>query len=731
MKPAVQVKCPRCQNLLRVPPDMGDISLKCKHCGNVLQLKKKAKAAAPVAAAAAAPAASKTTMKAQATTVRRSPPMPLDDLPEYIPPAPIVAPLPLDDDTPAAAQTDYNPAFERAGRRHTGRGTYKGPRGGSGKAKWIAVGSVVMLGIGIFAAVVFKPEWFKGKPTEMVKDAKQTDAGNGGTSGPGTVNPKDQGARPNPADQTKPIPRRMLTIGITNYLYMNPLQYGSTAVANERERKDFYKAMDRMASGWRVPKDQQYYLTDGPLAENRVDYKHPPLKMVIEGTIDSFLKTSRSQDRIIIVFSGHAVEKEGEAYLVPLEGEMDEVGSLIPLKDFYAKLAACPAQEKLIIYDVCRFDVGTGVERPMFGPMTEGLEKALHHCPEGTTVWTSCSAGQFSYENALYSVSIPGLRQVEMWGSVFASMFILGDLRADLFKKRFNGMGIHHPADPLPVSVVAEFINEKTAMAIKDLEKKDQTPKITSKARKEWLPYNPDQPLAQACKLTDPPPTAKREEVVAMFKEINLPGLKSIRKDENKDQKLADSFPFQTEHLKDYYDNGPSFEEVQKNPEKYEKTHPLRLATVDALVKMRGIKQDGAVELPEEFKEPINDMTKKTITDKYQRTITTRQGDLEDLKEKLEEVAKKKDAEKSKRWVANFDFTYAQVRMRLAYIYEYNLALAKVKGEQLPELDKKLLQIGWRLSSVEKMISPKDIRDMADEAKKDLSELVTNNPNTP
>ena len=239
------------------------------------------------------------------------------------------------------------------------------------------------------------------------------------------------------------------------------------------------------------------------------------------------------------------------------------------------------------------------------------------------------------------------------------------------------------------------------------------------------------QPLPKRFDLPTPPPTAKREQVVAMFQELKLPPLKALGKDVAEKASLADTFPFTEEVLKPYFDDGPNFEDIQKAPEKYMKDFPIRVATVNALVEMRKLKQESARdELPEEFREKtISDAIKKMITDKFQRVITTRQDILQDAKENLEELAKKRDTEKSKRWLATYDYALAQSKIRLAYIYEYNLALGKVKLEQLPELGP--TQTGWKLSSQEKMISPKEIRDMAEEGKEALSKIVTDFPNTP
>ncbi len=773
MKQAVQVKCPNCQNVLRVPPDLGDASVKCKFCGYILQLKKKAAPppppppgrpvapALPIDRTATPPVARPTAPIPAAAPAPVRPAtasaLPLgSDLPEYIPPmpagngpsvpvaAPLVAapttnyptaaPSPFPSIDESAAASDFNPAFEHAGQRHTGRGRYKGPRG-SGAGKWIALGVIFVIGAAALAIVLLKRDWFE-KPAEnkpgqdQVKGNEPSDGNN-----PGTANPNhqptikiEQGKKPPAIVQAGPMPRRILAISINDYLYVNPIRYGTAFVSKESERKDFYKAIERLAMGWKVPKDQLYFLTDGPVENSAVDAKHPPLKMVVEGAIDRFLASSRPQDRIVIVFAGHAMEKDGAAYLLPLEGEFDEMSTLIPVKDFYDKLAKCPAQEKLVILDVCRFDPGRGTERPMFGVMTEGLEKALHDCPDGVSVLTSCSAGQHSYEYEYWQANVPGLYRMEHYGSVFFSMFFAADIRKGALSK------MSPPEGPLPFSPLLDYLEEVVPAAVKDLERKEQKPKFTSKARKQWLAYNKDEPLAAKIELPQPPPTAKPAEVKAMFSELTLPDIKSAVKASDKELKLADNYPFTEESLKDYLNSGPTFEDIQKAPEKYRAEYPLRVATVNALVEMRKLKAEMAKdELPDRFKAPISDQIKARITGVYQRTITTRQGILQDLLDDLQAVEKKRDAEKSKRWLANFDYAYAQVKLRYAYIAEYNLAFGKVKTDALPELTPEQIKNGggWQLFSQEKLASPKDIRDMAQEGKDAMAELAKAHPGTP
>ena len=76
-----------------------------------------------------------------------------------------------------------------------------------------------------------------------------------------------------------------------------------------------------------------------------------------------FLAGSRPQDRVLLLFAGHAVELGDEAYLVPFEGELDNAATLMPLKWLYGELAKCPACQKVLVLDVCRFSPTLGQER--------------------------------------------------------------------------------------------------------------------------------------------------------------------------------------------------------------------------------------------------------------------------------------------------------------------------------------------------------------------------------
>src|SRR5262249_50225542 len=155
-------------------------------------------------------------------------------------------------------------------------------------------------------------------------------------------------------------------------------------------------------------------------------------KAVIEAAIADFADTSRDQDRIIVVFTGHAIEIEKEAYLVPVDGNRDDAKTLIPLTFVYDKLAKCKARQKVLVLDVFRFPPARGEPRPGPGEMTEDFDAKLLAPPAGVQVWSSCIKGQQSIEFEKGSVFMQALN---------AAM-----------QERLPG--IQEPTDPLPVEAL-------------------------------------------------------------------------------------------------------------------------------------------------------------------------------------------------------------------------------------------------------------------------------------
>ena len=192
------------------------------------------------------------------------------------------------------------------------------------------------------------------------------------TKGGGDTKKGGDTATKSPAPSGPGFPRRLLFVQISNYAFLNPV---TGAPANADKSKTMAQ---RMAFEWRMPTDrdnnQVYVLSDTLLPSER----HLPIKPVLKQTYERFFETSRGQDRIVVYFGGHAFEKDGKAYLVPVEGDTEDEATLLSVEEFYARLGECKATQKVVIWDVCRRNPQRGNPiRPGSEPMSEGLAKAL------------------------------------------------------------------------------------------------------------------------------------------------------------------------------------------------------------------------------------------------------------------------------------------------------------------------------------------------------------------
>src|SRR5262249_8195879 len=158
---------------------------------------------------------------------------------------------------------------------------------------------------------------------------------------------------------------------------------------------------------------------------------------------------SRKQDRILVFFVGHLVEIGDEGYLVPIEGELDNPATLIPLKWFYAQLAKCKARQKVLIVDGNRFNPSQGLERPASGPTGPMPPAQLAKPPAGVQVWSSCSAGQQSLvtDDAPVGLFLDTLREA------------LAPLRG---KGALEGT-IQRPGDLIPVEKLRDWVDKRLA----------------------------------------------------------------------------------------------------------------------------------------------------------------------------------------------------------------------------------------------------------------------------
>ena len=103
---------------------------------------------------------------------------------------------------------------------------------------------------------------------------------------------------------------------------------------------------------------------------------------------------------------------------------------------------------------------------------------------------------------------------------------------------------------------------------------------------------------------------------------------------------------------------------------------------------------------------------------------------MQDHLDKLEGMAEQKEKQ-PKRWQVHYDYVVAQLKLRICYANQYNLALANVRGGKLPDLQED--QNGYRLTAETTLDknTPNNYKEMFKEARKSLTELSKEHPNTP
>jgi hypothetical protein len=161
-----------------------------------------------------------------------------------------------------------------------------------------------------------------------------------------------------------------------------------------------------------------------------------------------------------------------------------------------------------------------------------------------------------------------------------------------------------------------------------------------------------------------------------------------------------------------------------------DKANEFQQSVIEAVEEMRRQRGSGSgTELREEFSGETPDKEKEELR-KVQELPARVEAILQDALEKLEAVADQKEKQ-AKRWQVHYDYVLAQIKLRICYVNQYNLALANVRGGKLP--DRKDGQNGYRLSAEMTLDknTPPDKKEMFNEARKALNEIAKQHPKTP
>jgi hypothetical protein len=332
-------------------------------------------------------------------------------------------------------------------------------------------------------------------------------------------------------------------------------------------------------------------------------------------------------------------------------------------------------------------------------------------------------------ENA---VEYSALRPDGFSGAIYSGSVFLESLRF-VAEPKNNRMKRPKPsdpqitsADPLPVAewtdAVAKRANEMAEMGEKAGNTGKQTVALFGAAPEKLTAPDPAEKVAARFDLPQPPKGASRSEIKGLETEFNVPPLKpnlvSIG--------LAD-FPFPADVMKDYAGDGVSLDDILKNKDKY----PLRAAVLEGLNKVREVWSDGAgtTKLRTQVEGPLTEAVKNEVK-KEQEFWAVGIIELEENLNRLLAVEGIR-AKEPKRWQAHYDFALATVKVRLAYMSEYNKLLGNLVSETLPVLDAKVGQDGYVLVASETMKASKEAKDWAKEGQALFDEMTKTFKGTP
>jgi hypothetical protein len=623
MSDVVQIKCPHCQQTLRVPANWAEQPMRCKHCQQVFQAKRRV--AAPAAAVTAAPVANDN-------------PFAFTDSP-----------------TPVAAVAPRRPAAPP----------------GKFPFKAVLLGGVIFLGVGVAAIAVVvvlgstllnliaphqqvakgtdkKDTATAASPKDSPRDSSKGDpkrdenAGNGGNPGPGKeIEP--------PANRTDDIyPRRALLISVNDYLAAGPIAYGKPATPEFRGSSTaaFAEALQKQLD---FPRVQIAELSD------KAATPMTPQKAVIENTLEEFLSTSRRQDHILVFFAGHAVQIDKEAYLVPFEGKLGDPKSLIALGWLYEKLRKCEARQKVLILDICRFDPARGGPRPM----GDALEARLKAPPAGIQVMASCSAKEQSWESGEGSLFLESLCKT------------CRDLPTP-------------PQYAIPVKKLFGRVKLELQERTQDLNPK-QTPLLAGAEPQGEGPFNAKDPLPPAVALKPAVTTPKTDTDLATLKHILdelalIPPTLATGPAKALDPSTLPEYAAQA--LAPYKANYKSILEFKDR----EADFPLRCQLARSILALRDhAARVPAIRKSLPGKAP--DVAFKKMIKAEQGIIADVTFNLKDQLKELLEAGEKHRGGETKRIQVLYDFVVQRMKARVTFIVEYNYALAEIGKDALPPLE--------------------------------------------
>ena len=123
----------------------------------------------------------------------------------------------------------------------------------------------------------------------------------------------------------------------------------------------------------------------------------------IRNQLKGLLEDRKSGDSVVLAFSGHGIQPRDQPanYFCPMDADVTDLTTLVPLAEVYKALEDCPAGMKVLLVDACRIDPLAGGDKALPKIKLESVTRPqAEKPPGGVAALYSCSEGERAFESS-------------------------------------------------------------------------------------------------------------------------------------------------------------------------------------------------------------------------------------------------------------------------------------------------------------------------------------------
>lgn len=174
--------------------------------------------------------------------------------------------------------------------------------------------------------------------------------------------------------------RWALIVGINDYANVPRLQFA---------RQDATALRDAIVQRCGFPERNVVLMTDTSNPRS----PHYPTIGNLRNQINNLAQIARKNDLLLVFFSGHGVNIDGQGYLVPVDGSDRDVATLVPLSWIRTTIETSAAAQRVLVLDSCHSGAKSGPGDSAAGTINAAVAAAAF------ATLASCDTRQVSYED--------------------------------------------------------------------------------------------------------------------------------------------------------------------------------------------------------------------------------------------------------------------------------------------------------------------------------------------